>query len=376
MELLNATNMQAEYTLGMEPDGRERLVVAVKGTFVIPKGDLAEPEPADEQVPLVMADEFTGEPGLSAAKYESDFALFKPCCDVLLNGSAYAPGGRPTERVTVSLSVGSVTKSFNVLGDRVWEKVLLSVTPSMPQPFAVMPITYDRAFGGEDAAEDDPDNCVSYNPNPVGVGYYPLTKRKELVGKPLPNTEETNNPVKSPTGKYVPMSFGPIGRNFESRIPLAGTYDQNWLDNVFPFLPTDFDPRYYQAAPVDQQIDYPCGGERVELVNLTQTGRTTFHLPQIQVPIEFTNDSYERTEVQAVLDTIIIEPDEERLMLVWRGSMPLKKNIFEIIQVIVGRMSPAWYRARESGKNLFRIPAELGQEFNGENEVEEEEVVA
>ena len=33
------------------------------------------------------------------------------------------------------------------------------------------------------------------------------------------------------------MSFGVIGRNFKSRFPLAGTYDQNWMDNVFPFLP-------------------------------------------------------------------------------------------------------------------------------------------
>ena len=376
MELLNATKMQAEYTLGMEPDGRERLVVAIKGTFVFPKDDLAEPELADEQVPLVMADEHTGEPGLSAEQYESDFAPFKPRCDVLLNGSAYAPGGRPNERVTVSLSVGSVTKSFDVLGDRMWDKILLSVTPSTPQPFVIMPITYDRAFGGVDAAEDNPDNCVAYNPNPVGVGYYPLTKRKELVGKPLPNTEETNNPVKSQNGKYIPMSFGPIGRNVESRIAYTGTYDQNWLDNVFPFLPSDFDPRYFQAAPVDQQMDYPNGGEKIELVNLTPTSRTTFHLPQIQVPVEFTNDSYERTEVQAVLDTIVIEPDEERLMLVWRASMPLKKNIFEMSQVIVGRMSPAWYRARESGKSFFRIPAEFGQEFNGGNEKKGEEIVA
>ena len=35
MELLNATGMQAGYTMGMQPDGRELLVVAVKGTFTI-----------------------------------------------------------------------------------------------------------------------------------------------------------------------------------------------------------------------------------------------------------------------------------------------------------------------------------------------------
>jgi hypothetical protein len=368
MELLNATKMQAEYTLGMEPDGRERLVVVVKGTFVIPKDGHGEPELADDQVPLIMADEFTGEPGLSAPVYESDFAAFKPRCDVLLNGSAYAPAARPAECVTGTLRVASINKSFDVVGDRIWDKLLLSVTPSEPKPFQVMPITYDRAFGGVDTAQDDPDKCDAYTSNPIGIGYYPVTRRKNLVGKPLPNTQQTNNPVKSPTGKYVPMSFGPIGRNFESRVAFAGTYDQNWLDNVFPFLPDDFDPRYYQAAPTNQQIDYPRGGEMVELINLTPNGQTTFPLPKVQVPVEFNNASYERTEVQAVLDTIIIEPDEDRLMLVWRASAPLKKNIFEMRQVIVGRMSPGWYRAREAGKSFITMQLQVGEATEQEQE--------
>src|SRR5262245_40526143 len=102
MELLNATKMQAAYTMGMKPDGRELLVVVVKGTFQLPNAE-AVPELAPEQVPLVMADEFTGEPGFSAPRYESDFAPFKPRCDVLLNGSAYAPVGQPAERVIVRL---------------------------------------------------------------------------------------------------------------------------------------------------------------------------------------------------------------------------------------------------------------------------------
>ena len=65
MELLNATQMEAGYTLGLDPDGRERIVVVVKGTFELP----AHGSPltlAAQQVPLVMADEFPGEPGLSA----------------------------------------------------------------------------------------------------------------------------------------------------------------------------------------------------------------------------------------------------------------------------------------------------------------------
>jgi hypothetical protein len=123
MEFLNATGMQAGYTMGMQPDGRELFVVAIKGTFTIPANG-EEPRLAEEQVPIFEADSFTGEPGFSAPLYESDYAPRKARCDVLLHGSAYASGGKPAKRVRVSLQVGSVSKSINVVGNRVWKKWL------------------------------------------------------------------------------------------------------------------------------------------------------------------------------------------------------------------------------------------------------------
>ena len=73
MNLVNATGLVAGYTLGIQPDGRELLVVVVKGTFMLPaRGE--EPSLAEDQQPLVETDEFTGEPGFSAPLYEIDFA--------------------------------------------------------------------------------------------------------------------------------------------------------------------------------------------------------------------------------------------------------------------------------------------------------------
>ena len=93
MELINATRMVADHTMGLEPSGRELLVVVVKGTFVLPRSASETLRLAEEQLPLVMADTFTGEPGFSAPVYEADFAPRKPHADVLLLGSAYAPYG-------------------------------------------------------------------------------------------------------------------------------------------------------------------------------------------------------------------------------------------------------------------------------------------
>jgi len=170
MELVKQVTGDAGWCLGFQPDGRELLVVAAKVTFDLPL-DGAEPTVAKEQVPLTKGDEFTGPPGLSATRYESDYAHRKPFCDVLVNGLAYAPHGEPTERVTVGLYAGPIQKRFEVVGDRVWDKVLFLVRPSLPIRFTTLAISYDRAYGGTDKSETNPSKVKTYVHNPVGVGY-------------------------------------------------------------------------------------------------------------------------------------------------------------------------------------------------------------
>ena len=53
------------------------------------------------------------------------------------------------------------------------------------------------------------------------------------------------------------------------------------------------------------------------------------------------------------MDTLMIEPDKRLFSLTWRASLPLKKNMFEIPQVLVGKMSRGWWRARELGKTYY-----------------------
>jgi hypothetical protein len=365
MNLVNTTKMQAGYTMGVQPDGRELLVVVVKGTFTFPKDEKLEPKLAEEQVPLVMTDVFTGEPGFSAPLYENDFAPRKPKCDVLLNGSAYAPAGKPAERVPVSVRVGSWSKSFDVIGNRVWQAGALYIAVSKPDPFTVMPISYNNAWGGVDKSQEDPSKHRYCPLNHAGVGYHEYTSGKFMDGKPLPNTEERGVKISTPKGSYKPMAFGPIGRAWQPRPKLAGTYDKNWLDNKFPFLPDDFKEAYYQAAPPDQQMDYPKGDEEVELLNLTPQGRTAFRLPRlIGMPVVFFLRTGEMSEVPAVVDTFLLEPEKRRLMLVWRASLPLRRTIREVSQTSVGTTARHWQRIemreqRSRGKRRFKSLAEL-----------------
>jgi hypothetical protein len=349
MNLLNATGMMAGYTVALDKEGYEHVVVVVKGTFTLPRPG-ETPKLADEQMPLADADKFTGEPGRSATLAECDYALEKPYCDVLLNGAAYAPGGRPVERIAVGLQVGAMRKSFAVWGNREWRAAGVGYAPSAPEPFTRMPISYDNAFGGTDERMRDPAQVRSYLPNPVGRGWHHHIHRELVIGAPVSNTEEIRDPVRDPGGRYQPMAFGSIARGWPSRIPHAGTYDQNWIDNVFPFLPADFDSLYFQSAPEDQRVQHLRGGEHVLLINLTPDGRREFALSSVEMPVVFVHRRAARVEVKARPDTLIFAPDADRFSIVWRASLRLRRDIFDLRYAVIGRISRARWRAAEAGK--------------------------
>lgn len=357
MDFVNETRVAAAWTMGFERDGRELMVVVIKATFGFPK-DGAEPQLAEEQTELTEADEFTGEPGLSAPLFETDYAHRKPCCDVLVNGSAYVPAGkRPARQIGVGISVGTLVKSFLVKGNRKWKNGLVATSATTPEPFEKIPISYDNAFGGVDDSRGST-KIKSFLPNPIGRGYSHFKDR--LDGKPLPNTEEFGKPVEDPSGPYRPMALGPVGRNWQPRASLAGTYDGKWLDSRAPFWPDDFDYRYFQSAPADQQIPYPAGGETVVLKNLTPDGDVRFTLPRLSMPVLVIPHQGADHQVDAVIDTILIEPDLARFSLTWRVSLPMRRNCFDIKQVIAGEMPKSWHRARRNGhKTHYKSLADL-----------------
>jgi hypothetical protein len=236
-------------------------------------------------------------------------------------------------------------KVFDVVGDRVWQAGLTGISVSAPKPFTEMPISYDRAFGGADRHSKDESEHDAYLPNPVGRGWHKHLKNAWVDGTPLPNIEEVGKAVAFPSDKYKPMALGPLGRGWPQRARFAGTYDQQWLDHVFPFLPKDFDERYYQAAPEDQQVPLPKGPMEVVLSGFTADGVRQFVLPHFEAPVHVAPKRGKGEDFVATLDTIAFEPDLERISMSWRMAWPLKKSMHEIEQVLVGRL-----RARMPGR--------------------------
>jgi hypothetical protein len=72
-----------------------------------------------------------------------------------------------------------------------------------------------------------------------------------------------------------------------------------------------------------------------------------------------------------MLDTIMVEPDLGRFTLSWRVSHPLKRNMKEMRQCVIGRMPRGFYRARDTGKTYYPSLAALITARKGvEEEVE------
>lgn len=363
MRFTNHTGLPSAWTTGFERDGREMVIVVVKATYTIPTPD-AEVELAQEQVPLVEADRFSADPGTSAPLFETDFAHRKPACDALLVGSAYAPRGQTATRVQVSLRIGPMNKRFWAVGQRVWYKSALGISCTSAQPFTVLPISYDNAFGGTDRTLEAEGKIDTFLANPVGKGYWRSQARIE--GQPLPNTEQLDGEVDDPEGQYTPMAFSPLGRNWTPRIHYAGTYDEQWMESHAPFWPDDFDHRYFQASPPDQIIPHPAGGEDVVLGNLTADGHRAFKLPACQMPVLFIPHRGRDVTVQAKVDTLVLEPDADRFTMTWRANLPLGKSIFDVKEAIPGGISLAQYRARgDRGRRHFQSFADLVKERRG-----------
>jgi hypothetical protein len=323
----NQTPFAADHSWVRDKDGAEVWVVAVKATFLVrPDGTT---EVAPEQVPVTLVPKFRGDPAASSLLYDSDLYHTKPTTDVLLNGHAYAPGGKPTTRVDVTMKVGPVRKTLRVTGDRVWEIGNLTARISEPKPFEKMPLTYERAYGGRDETGDDPKKHTWEVRNPVGAGF--AAHSRNLADKPLPNVEDPGHLVGLLSMHTRPAGFGAIASHWQPRVKWGGTYGEKWLKERQPLLPEDFDERFYLCAPVDQQTPkYLKGGEEVELINLTPGGLLRFTLPRLAFGFTTRFSTGEVVRHRGKLHTVILEPDVPRVLMVWHSHLPCHPKVLKL----------------------------------------------
>lgn len=319
-QLNNRTPFAADRAWVRDRDGSEVWLVAVKATFdILPDGSTAI---SKVQPPVLHVPEYHGQAAQSSVKYDADLVLTKVATDVIVVGQAHAPAGQPVTQLDVGLRVGSVQKVLRVFGDRFWNVV----GASAPQPFVSVPLVYERAYGGLDRQSGKPERDWEWR-NPVGTGF--AVAGSHATGLRLPNVEHPSHLISSWSDRPAPAGFGVIASHWQPRVAFAGTYDEHWMKTRQPLLAEDLDDRYFQGAPVDQQVPgFLRGGEAAVLVNLSPFGRLAFHLPRIHLGFETRfHGGGAVIHQRRALHSVIIEPDFPRVSLVWHSALPCHAKV-------------------------------------------------
>jgi hypothetical protein len=327
LQLDNQTPFQAVLSVLPDRTGVDTLHVIIKATLTLrPKLSLAP-----VQVPVTLADEYHADPTESSLKQVSELHIGKPGTDVLLVGRAWAPAGQMVAETWVRLAVAERQKTIRVMGDRTWRQ---DGTPTAPEPFEAMPLVWERAFGG---VQQLPDRMLAEERNPIGVGFAGTRRAQELVGHPVPNLEDPATPLAQAGQLCMPACLAPSAPHWLPRRAFAGTYDERWQRTRAPYLPADFDPRFLNCAAPEMTFDrYLQGGESIEVRGAAPDGPISFTLPvaNLQVAVKI-DGSLEHPSAE--LETILLEPDENRACLTWRARLPCDRKVLKIEQVAVTR---------------------------------------
>nr|WKF61705.1 Secreted effector protein PipB2 [Paraburkholderia busanensis] len=259
-----------------------------------------------------------------------DEVLPKSRAELLVCGSAYAPGGKAVERMQVNLQAAGIDKTLDVIGERAWRyDPWLRI--DQPKPFVTMPLAYTHAFGG-----------AHHPDNPVGCGYA-RNRLAALVGVnslPMPNVELPGTPVRRHWVRYAPAGFGPLAFDWQTRSRHAGRYGAKWLDKEAPGFSSSAAPALFQRAPVDQWLDgYLQGGEAYRLSGMHPQRAAI----EGQVPPFAARAFIQRSgaaaleEVALKFDTVWFFPDLLTGVAMYHGEVAHQHSLaFDIDAVMVG----------------------------------------
>jgi hypothetical protein len=369
MEFRNLTPFDAILWSAEDVDAEEFHIVALRvGYRLIPEpivSDAGAPThqcvliEGDDAPSLEVEDRYFGDLHVSSVRSESDLAPFKPRCDVLVNATAFAPGGTPAARWTATVRVSRpdgaalLEKTLSVCGPRWFERTSTGWSLSDPAPTSEVPVRWELAYGGTSHVTEAGLHEACFV-NPIGRGWVEARwlDALERAGQPAPSrlaAPQIEDPRRPVTGLDVvnqegvadtrqmaeavkryagtPAGLSALGRAWTPRLQRAGTYDEAWQKERWPHLPGDFDFAYWNAAPDDQQLAELPPDALIELFNLVAPEHAPGGILRAKLPGHraFTtvwgSDSAPMS-LGMYIDTLLIDTEALRLDVVWRTAFP------------------------------------------------------
>ncbi|WP_156338463.1 DUF2169 family type VI secretion system accessory protein [Chondromyces crocatus] len=267
--------------------GEWLLTVGVKATFSLVAGQ--ESVLSDVQVGM-QDDTYWDDDPQASLRVPTDFVPYKPRAEVFLSGHAFAPGGVPVDELTAVLGVGALSKGLRLTGELAWGQG----APFRGAPFSRVALRHERATR-------------------VGEG---------------------GTPGSAP-------GFGPIAprrRALQLQLSEEGLRWAYQLKGTPALAPGGFDPRFFNAAPLDQQVERLDPGVPLSLRNLhPRLPLLETRLPAVR-PRAFRLDraGTQPTEITLRCDTLCIDTDRALAMLTWRGVTGIMtSHALEVARVVV-----------------------------------------
>jgi hypothetical protein len=329
---------------GLDDTDAHIFSVLVKESYnFFPDGTTERTDPAA----WVELDAHYGDPARTSVRRERDLAPFRVATDVVAIADAHPPNGEQTARFSIGLRVGGVSRVLQVTGDR-YCAFRDGETPlvSDPAPVKIMPVIYERAYGGVDGSSV-PDMEFAYPRNPVGRGFAIANKKETIENLILPNIEDPEELLSRETivtGRLedwhrqpLPAGLGWFGRGWYPRMVHAGVMpafiacDQHPREEALGLVPRDhvamawqfrlpaYDPRAASGASAGFALPYPRGGEQIVLGRLTPHTQAPFHFPRDRPTIRCDIGFGERL-LDVVPHMLAISARSGRFDVVWRGA--------------------------------------------------------
>jgi hypothetical protein len=355
MRLVNQTAVPATVTTSdFEGSTRRIGLLTAKATFRFDSQGRVELE-TQEPFPLLAQDEKTPLGDLPAdLQPRVDASL-----EVIVLGHAWAPRERSVSALTVALTVGRVRRELLVFGDRCWAANRKTV--SQPVPFAKMPLTYSRAFGGTVPINLDQESVfdLSDTRNRHGLGFdadrmardlgvllkaprgYPLLPAGYV--RRLPNLEDPRAPIARWKDAPLPACWAtvpidvPIWAARKARENPAPPPPPP-LGEIKREVPTVAN---YRAHP-DWVIPLPQTAPTIRLENLlAATPVLEMSVPDSGIVADYTvNGRIGRRNL--VPHTLVLLPDQGRFYLVYRLPFSFEFQAGDEREFRL-RKEPRWY---------------------------------
>jgi len=325
MHLMNTTAATARAIMATMDDapGRRGMVVA-KVTFrVADDGELA----IDREDPAPIFSQDTPHPlGLLPTDL---VPVTHGRCEIIVLGQAHAPAGRAATSQRIELAVGAQRQAIDVFGDRAWQGGPTGWSMGAAKPYATVPLTWDRTFGGTARVWLDRDSAmpVSDDINPAGRGFDARARGRALgevmlcaAGYPvveaddrLPNLEDPHAPIQRRGDTPDPLCWATVP--IESPLPMLRAIRLAQAAGRAP-------PAHAMAAIARPRchpqwlIDPPTAGTPIELRGMTPSGRLRCRFPAAHPTLDYhVGDRVGSRSLGPV--RVVLLPEESRMCVLF-----------------------------------------------------------